>query len=109
MLSRSFRFYAAGVTAAAIVVVAGFAQFVFDRQPRQLIASILGLECVPASLQGADCQSRAVSDVITTCVFVIAQADFPLLLKGWDFERQAVFGSNHDFAADAFGEEFSAS
>ncbi|EPE95883.1 hypothetical protein RGCCGE502_23575 [Rhizobium grahamii CCGE 502] len=109
-MPRTVRFFVGvAIAALATLLVLEFAQSISGRRVPRLVERILSLEFVPASLRNAECRSGATTDVIATCVFEISQSDFPVLLRGRAFNKEVVSGTNHDFAAYAIGQAFSAS
>jgi hypothetical protein len=53
--------------------------------PRPLVEEVLGMRDLPASVDAIRCDDWGFTDVQATCVFTVAAADFPRLLRGWSF------------------------
>ncbi|HEY0085681.1 MAG TPA: hypothetical protein VGB65_07195 [Allosphingosinicella sp.] len=83
------------------------ANFIYETRPRQIIRSLLRLESAPSSLRNVRCESWSITDVTTTCAFEIKPADFPLLLRGWQFVRVPAGGGSYSYAmGPKLGQEF---
>jgi hypothetical protein len=73
-------------------------EIIDDRRAPQIAARLLRMPHLPASLRNVRCESEWIpTDAVTTCVFEIAPADFPALLKGWPFEESGVSGGSHRY------------
>jgi hypothetical protein len=87
-----------GFIALILLLATGYcANFIYQTRPRQIIGSLLRLESVPASLRNAKCESWGFTDGLTICAFEIDPADFPALLRGWQFDQTPASGSSYSF------------
>lgn len=85
----------------AIILLVGViygAVVYYQTRPRQIIAGLLYLDRAPASLANAECESWGMTDVLTTCVFQVNPADFPVLTRGWHFKPQPDRGGSYSFS-----------
>ena len=55
--------------------------------PRPMLREVLGMRDLPASVDTIECNDRSFTDVLATCTFTVAAADFPRLLRGWSFRE----------------------
>lgn len=81
----------------------------YDLRSDRIIARILRIPSPPPSIRNATCESWSYTDTLTTCVFDLTPAEFPLLLRGWRFEEQSLSGSSHDLSGGPrLGQPFTA-
>ena len=82
-----------------IVIIAGTGMGYqwYSQSDRRVVASALNISAPPPSLQVIACESPFTTDVLTTCWIEIDPREFPLLLKGYNFEEWAITGTIYGF------------
>ena len=68
------------------IIWLGIAWFFYTEENR-MVQSILKLDSLPSSIANVECQSLAITDVVTICSFTIEATDFEMLLNGWNFKK----------------------
>jgi hypothetical protein len=69
----------------------------YSESDRRVVASALNISAPPPSLQVIACDSPFTTDVHTTCWIGIEPREFPLLLKGYNFEESPITGTIYGF------------
>lgn len=65
---------------------------------RAAVGHVLNLSRAPWTVSDVDCHVLFATDVLKTCSFSVAPADFPRLLAGWKFEPvESTYRRAHDF------------
>lgn len=90
--------YSALALGALLLGAVGFKLWYDRAYDRALVAGILNLEATPWSVADIDCDSVFTTDVLTTCAFEVAPADFPKLVVGWQLQPEDPYYKRaHDF------------
>ena len=97
--SRRLQFAAGGIVAAAVAAMA-----YYDR-PSAIVSRILIPKSAPP-LRDVVCKDWSFTDTNIDCSFVVSTADFPALLDGHAFKREAVSGSSDALAPPKLGHAF---
>lgn len=61
-----------------------------------MVQNILKLDSLPSSVSNIECQSLGLTDVMTTCSFIIDSSEFKMLLNGWNFKQENMGDSAHN-------------
>jgi hypothetical protein len=79
----------------------------FYNEENRMVRSILNIDSLPNSIEKIECESWGYTDVLTTCRFKIDPKEFPFLLKGWNFSKEARINTfSHNVGVPKTGTNF---
>jgi len=74
---------------------------------KKIVAEILNLKEVPLTVSNTECESWGFTDVLTTCYIEISPQEFPLLFKGYTYQKLDVSENSHNVSnRPKLGREF---
>ncbi len=81
-----------------VSLVIAYSLWLFYTEDNGMVKGILKLDSLPNSVSNIECESLAITDVMTTCSFTIDPLEFNKLLTGWSFKEEDGVGSAYKYA-----------